>query len=390
MTRPIAIVSGAVANKCGNGGEAWIRLSWTLGLKRLGFDVCFVEQIPQSSCVDASGSEISFAASANLAWFQAVMNRFGLANSCALIYENGQEVWGLGLDELIRRAGSAELLVNISGHLILDSIKQLPRCKVFVDEDPGFTQMWQANRTAGAHLDGHDFYFTLGQNIGTSDCAIPTVGILWRHIHSPIVLDQWPLCGRNSFDRFTTVASWRGAYGPVQYGGKTYGVKAHEFRKLFELPRRSGKKFEIALHIDPADKKDLDALHCHGWRILDPREVADSPDAFRQYVQNSSAEFSVAQGMYVDTNSGWFSDRTVRYLASGRPALVQDTGFTHQLPVGQGLLAFQTLDEAVEQAGRLVDDYEKHCWAARQLAEEYFDSDKVIRRVVAITGVSVK
>jgi hypothetical protein len=196
------------------------------------------------------------------------------------------------------------------------------------------------------------------------------------------------MCRPGCFERFTTVASWRGAYGPVEFGGKTLGTKAHEFRKFFELPRISGKTYEIALQIDPADRKDLDALLQGGWQIVDPAHAAVSPAAFRRYVQTSSAEFSVAQNIYVATNSGWFSDRTIRYLASGRPALVQETGFSNHIPVGKGLFTFKTLGEAVELAERIACDYEQHCDAARQLAVEYFDSDKVVRRLMGITGVT--
>src|SRR5262249_44858849 len=156
------------------------------------------------------------------------------------------------------------------------------------------------------------------------------------------------------------VASWRGAYGPVQHNGKTYGLKVHEFRKFLDLPRRNGAKFEIALQIDPADKRDIDALVTTGWFLVDPKKMCGTPDAFRDYVASSGAEFSAAQSIYVDTHSGWFSDRTVRYLASGRPALVQDTGFSLHFPVGKGLLAFRNLEEAVAGAEAIERDYEQH------------------------------
>jgi hypothetical protein len=203
------------------------------------------------------------------------------------------------------------------------------------------------------------------------------------------VLDEWPRTNVEAFDRFTSIASWRGAYGPVEYGGRTYGLKVHEFRKFMEVPARSPSVFEIALQIDPADRRDLERLIANQWRIVDPVRVAGSPDGFRRYIQRSGAEFSVAQNIYVDTASGWFSDRTVRYLASGRPAVVQDTGFSRHYPVGEGLLAFRTVDEAVDGAARVVADYRKHCAAARRLAEEFFDSDKVIRRLLTEAGLDV-
>src|SRR5262249_25205339 len=141
--------------------------------------------------------------------------------------------------------------------------------------------------------------------------------------------------------RFTTIANWRGSFGPVQFGDRTYGLKVHEFRKFIELPRRCRERFEIALSIYPGDQKDLEALKASGWRIVSPRAVAASAGDFRRYIQESDAEFSVAQGVYVQTNSGWFSDRTAHYLASGKPALVQETGFSRHVPVGEGLLSFR-------------------------------------------------
>jgi hypothetical protein len=381
------LISGALANKPFNGGNAWTRLSWASGFRRLGFGVCFVEQINRSSCVDASGAITSFENSINLAFFRAVMDQFGLSHSAALIYEDGEKVHGLPLTELSAQASQADLLFNLSGHLTHADIKDRVGCKVYYDDDPGFTQFWHAAGDPAPRLRGHDFYFTIGANIGATDCVIPTGDITWRHTRPPVMLEEWPVCPPTDIDRFTTVASWRGAYAPVAYNGKTYGLKVHEFRKFIELPQRSRRSFEIALQIHPADKKDLDALLAHGWRITDPRRASDSPDAFRRFVQTSGAEFSVAQGVYVDTNSGWFSDRTVRYLASGRPALVQDTGLSRHYPVGEGLLAFRTLEEAVEGTERIARDYERHCRAARRLAEEYFDSDKVIRGLAAEIGL---
>jgi hypothetical protein len=384
----LALVSGALANKPFNGGNAWSRLSWLSGLRQLGFEVWFVEQIGQRHCVDAAGAPTAFENSANLAYFRATMKRFGLTGFSALICEEGEQVHGVPLRELLARARDAAFLFNISGHLTHRDLLRAPHRRIYYDDDPGYTQFWHAAGTDGARLRGHDFYFTLGGNIGRVDCAIPTGGVPWKHTRPPVVLDEWPVCPAKPFDRFTTIASWRGAYGPAQYQGKTYGLKAHEFRKFATLPRRSRQPFEIALQIHPADGKDLEALRGHGWRVLDPRQVAASTDDFRTYVQTSGAEFSVAQGVYVDTNSGWFSDRTVRYLASGKPALVQDTGIARHYPVGQGLLTFRTLDEALDGAARIVADYEAHCRAARRIAEEYFDAKLVIRRLMTEIGLS--
>jgi hypothetical protein len=387
VNAPIIVVAGALANKPGNGGAAWTRLSWALGLKRLGCDVYFVEQIDARACTDAA-----------LAWFKHVTGSFGLADTSALIArEDGHAVSigsgagsGVGLKELIEVAAGADLLVNISGHLTLDALKPRFRARAFVDLDPGYTQYWHAQGLAEDHLRDHHAYFTVGENVGTPDCDVPTNGIAWRPIRQPVLLDEWPV--RDGVDhsdsrRFTTVASWRGPYGRVTHDGRTLGLKAHEFRKFVTLPTLTGHDFEIALDVDPADRQDVDTLRDHDWRVVDPRAVAGDPFAFRRYIQESAAECSVAQGIYVETRTGWFSDRTVRYLASGKPALVQDTGFSGTYPTGRGLVAFRTLDEAARGAEFIMRDYEAHARAARAIAEEWFDSDIVLSGLLRTMGV---
>jgi hypothetical protein len=233
-----------------------------------------------------------------------------------------------------------------------------------------------------ARLIGHDAYFTFGENIGLPGCSIPIHGIDWRATRPAVVLDEWPVVAANNEHVFTTVGTWRGPYGPVVWQGHTYGLKLHEFRKLLELPARSRETFELALDIHPDEKHDLELLRNHGWRLADPRVVAGEPFAFRSYVQGSFAEFSAAQGIYVETDCGWFSDRTVRYLASGKPAVVQDTGFSRNLPTGEGLIAFRTLEDAIAGVEAVASDYEHHSRAARALAEEFFESDTVLGKIL--------
>ena len=377
------LVSGAIANKHGQGGATWTRLNWLLGLKKLGFDVYFVEQIDRTSCVDPRGGIAPFELSENLKYFRRVVDQFDLTGSAALVYEGGEQIEGLSFAELLDVAEASTFLVNISGHLALDAIKRRIGCKVYVDLDPGFTQFWHADGAGWARLAGHDLYFTIGENIGTRHCSIPTGGIEWRPIRQPVVLDYWPVAPPPvDRGRFTTVATWRGPYGQIERDGRRFGLKVHEFRKFIELPAHVDASFEIALNIHEAEERDRRSLVAHGWRLVDPGRTVFDPAAFQQYVQQSAVEFSTAQGIYVETNSGWFSDRTVRYLVSGKPALVQDTGFSHSYPVGQGLVAFRTLDEAIAGARRILSDYEGHCEAARSIAEACFDSDKVFAQFV--------
>jgi hypothetical protein len=378
------VVAGALANKPGSGGEAWVRISWATGLAGLGADVHLLEAIDTGSCVDGSGAPCDVEHSANLAYFRQVTESRGV--TATLLASDGR-TFGAPLPELRELAAGADLLVNISGHLRSPDLLGRFRRKAYVDIDPGFTQLWHAAGTSDLGLADHDVHFTIGENVGTPACDLPCGGIHWIPTRQPIDLDDWPFVPAARTDRLTTVASWRGAYGPVEHRGRTLGVKAHEFRKYVELPGRVEQRLELALDIHPADERDRRGLIDHGWQLVNPRRVAASPEQFRSYVQSSSGEFSVAQEVYVATHSGWFSDRTVRYLASGRPALVQDTGFSRHLPVGCGLVAFSSLEEAVLGAKSIESDYSEHASAARAIAERAFDANVVLPRFLEQAGV---
>src|SRR6185436_9145728 len=246
-----------------------------------------------------------FATSANAATFRAVTERFNFAGDAALVCPDDGRVIGMSHDELLERLGEAELLVNIGGHLRWrPALERLPR-RVFVDLDPGYTQIWHASGGDAAGLEQHELHFTVGANVGSARCDLPTGGIEWRPIRQPVVLDRWPVAAEapRTFAGFTTVASWRGEYGRPVWEGRSYGLKVHEFRRYATLPGTTGLPFAVALDIHPALVGDV--------------------EGFQRFVRGSGAEFSAAQGVYVETRSGWFSDRTVSYLASGRPALVQ-------------------------------------------------------------------
>jgi hypothetical protein len=278
-----------------------------------------------------------------------------------------------------RRTASAAAVLNIMGALSRDE-RAHDGVSVFVDIDPGYPQMWRELGLADM-LAGHDRFVTIGENIGQDGCAIPTCGIDWITTPPPVALDAWtpgPPGGR----AFTTVATWRNDYGTVAFDGVTYGSRVHEFRKFFELPRLVDAEFELALDIDRAETADLKALAAGGWRLVDPRRVAGTAQAYRAYIHSSRAELCVAQNMYVATRSGWLSDRSLCYLAAGKPVLAQDTGFSARYPVGEGLIAFSTLEEAAAGVEEIERDYERHSRAARALAEEYFDAGKVLARLL--------
>ncbi|MGB2710079.1 MAG: hypothetical protein WBC33_01075 [Conexibacter sp.] len=381
------VVAGALANKHRHGGSAWVRMSWAEALRTLGFDVLFVEQIAASACTDAAGAPAAFEDSANAAAFRTATAAFGFRGSAALVRSDDGRVLGMEHDELLERIGEAALLVNISGHLRWRAALERVRDRVYVDLDPGFTQIWHASGDGAAGIEGHELCFTVGVNVGTHRCPLPTDGVRWRPIRQPVVLERWPVAPDARFDGFTTVASWRGAYGRPSWQGREYGLKVHEFRRFAELPRLTGIPFSVALDIDPQDRADVARLREGGWELVEAARVSDT-DGFRDFVQSSGAEFSAAQGVYVETRSGWFSDRTVRYLAAGRPALVQDTGFSDHLPVGAGLVPFRDLPEARAGAHAIAADYDRHRLAARRIAEEWFAPERALAPLLAATGIA--
>lgn len=388
---PLALLAGAVANKPLNGGEAWVRLNWLLGLRRLGFDAYFVEQIDAGACLDAAGLPCDPADSVNRRHLEAVMESYGLGDRWALIDRNGESVAGLLAAEIEAVAAEAEVLFNHSGHLAEGPLHAAPRHRVYVDLDPAYTQLWADDPSLAFSIAGHDAYVTVGLNVGSAACPLPSGGVEWVPTLPPVVLEHWPpgppLVGEPL--RFTTVGTWRSPYGQLRVADSLAGGKHHEFRRLLALPERvEGGAFELALDIHRGDTADLELLRAAGWRVVSPQEVAPTPEAFAAYLRGSGAELSAAQGAYVASRCGWFSDRTAAYLASGRPALVQDTGFAAALLVGEGLLAFSDLAGAEEGARRILADPARHAAAARELARAHLDSDLVLGRLLETVGVA--
>lgn len=379
------VVGGSVAQRPGQGGHTWLFVQYALGLKRLGWDVLLLDRLEPDMCRDAAGAPCRFDASWNLAYWSAVMEAFGLGDRASLIYDRGAQVAGLPMREVLAHVRSSACLLNVMGFIDHEPILEEASLNVFVDIDPGFTQMWQ-DLGQTDFLDGHDAYVTVGANVGRADCAIPTCGLDWIAWRQPVVLEYWRAPAPALPDRFTSVGAWRGPYAPVEYAGRTYGLRAHEFRRFASLPLMLGHPFEVALDIGDADLRDRQRLHAHGWRLADPAVVARDPWTYRKYIWGSGAEFMIAKGMYTRTNSGWFSDRSICYLAAGRPVLAQATGIDHLYPTGLGLVTFATLDDARAGAEAILGDYDRHSRAARDIAEEYFDSDRVFGDLLARLG----
>jgi hypothetical protein len=386
MARGLIVIAGSVAQKPRHGGHTWVFLQYLLGFRRLGWDVLFLDRLDPAACTDAAGRPCPPEESVNVRFLRTLMDRFGLGGRYAVDCGGGRSV-GLSRAEVLERTGAAAFLLNVMGFLADAEVLARARRRVFLDIDPGFGQMWRELGLADPFR-GHDAFVTIGENVGRPGCLAPTCGLDWVTTPQPVVLEHWPVARGEGGGAFTTVASWRGAYGPVEYRGEVFGLRVHEFRRFVELPRRTGREFRLALDIHPADAKDCELLRSNGWVLDDPRAVAGDPGAYREYVRTSRAEFMVAKNIYVRSRSGWFSDRSICYLASGRPVLTQDTGLAGLYPSGEGLLLFRTPEEAAAGVEAIAADYPRHARAARAIAAAYFDSDKVLGRLLARLGVA--
>ncbi len=380
------LVAGAIAAQpIGGGGNTWAFLQYVLGLKRLGFEVFYVEELSAERSFDAQWNPKPLLLSYNAAYFLEVVRAFDLVEHAALWLDSDPSVGvGLSFADVEAVAKSADAILNLSGRMHRQEVLQGPAKRIYVDLDPGFTQIWQEQYGVDMNLQGHDAYFTVGLCLPFEECNVPRCGISWKATVPPVVLEVWHTEVPPGL-RYTTVADWRG-YSPVEWQGKWYGQKSEEFLRVLDLPRRTQAELELCLAIHP-DEPDRNALLRAGWRLVDPRVQAKDPTAYRDYIHHSRGEFTVVKNGYRVGRTGWFSDRSACYLASGRPAIVQETGFSRVLPTGFGLVSFTTIEEACEALQAVESNYDRHARKARELAREHFDSDVVLERMLNLAGV---
>ena len=368
------LLSGMLAGHPHQGGATWAVLQYVAGLRSLGHEVVVVEPV-EAGKLDPAGEVGRYFGALPL-----------LDGAAALLAQGSRDTLGLPYQALERFASEADLLINISGMLRDERLLEPIATRLFLDLDPGFNQVWQETGVdMGIGL--HTHCATVGGGVGQDGCPIPTCGRSWIHTLPPVALEHWPVDEAAPLrDAFTSVGHWR-SYGSIEHRGVAYGQRAHSMRELFELPALSTASFQLALGIHPGESSDLEALRANGWDLLDPREVAGSPERYAQFVRRSKAELSIAKSGYVASHSGWFSDRSACYLASGRPVVAQETGFSDFLPADEGLLAFTTLAEAADAVAAVETDLPRHGMAARALAEEYLDARKVLPQLLeALAG----
>jgi hypothetical protein len=381
-SRMTIVFAGMVAADAAQGGAAWAVLQYLLGLKQLGHEVCLVEPISQSKI---RPRDATLAQSDAARRFLRVTTGFGLTGSAALLLDETRETVGMTYRSLRRFAQAADVLVNVSGMLKDPALLERVARRVYLDLDPGFNQAWHCGGL-DMRFDAHTHFATVALAMGQPACRVPACGRQWITTCPPVVLREWPVATRTTRSAFTTVANWR-SYGSLHHDGMFLGQKAHALRPLIGLPRKTPTPLALALAIHP-NEPDLAALRSNRWTLVDPRRATGTPERYRRFVRGSRAEFGLAKAGYVATRSGWFSDRSACYLASGRPVLAQDTGVGGALPTGEGLLTFADEAEALAGLDRIETNYARHREAARAIAEQHCDSNRVLPRLLDRVGCS--
>jgi hypothetical protein len=357
-------------------------LQYVLGLRKLGHEVYYLEDNtawPYNPMTHSVEADCSY----SLRYLQQVMRSFDLSERWAYADHN-LEYFGMSKQAVHEILRTADLYVNLSGATVLREEHMACPVRVYVNTDPAFAQFEVALglRDQIEELANHTLHFTFAENIGKAKCTIPTDRFSWQTTRQPAYLAAWTPCFDCSGTRFTTVTNWS-AYEPIVFRNELYGQKDVEFLRFLTLPQRTNQEIELAIAVDDGPKE---LLIKHGWRVVDPRPCTKDIPTFQNYIASSRAEFSLAKNAYVKTWSGETSERDINYLAAGRPVLAQDTGFSDFLPTGHGLLAFQTMEDILAGIEEINGNYTEHCKAARRMAEEYFDSDLVLREFLCKCG----
>jgi hypothetical protein len=389
MTKLRIVVTGLVG-LYPVGGVAWDYLQYVIGLARLGHDVYYHEDTwswPYQPVERTYAAEGSHSADYLARFFRQYAPELRERWHYLHLHDTS---FGMDRDAFDEVARTADLFLNVSGSsLIPDHLP--PRCvKVFLDTDPGYNQIMLHERLAWSEnverwcesVASHDRYFTYAENIHGADCLVPTLGLTWQTTRMPIVLDLWEPAARASSPvdaPWTTIMTWNAFKGPLRYKGTEYTSKDTEFEKLMTLPGDVNIPLKVAVG---GVKAPLERLRRAGWQVVDGPSVSVTPEAYQDFIAASRGELSPAKQVYVAMRTGWFSCRSACYLATARPVIVQDTGFAAALPVGEGILAFSTREEAVAAIHEVQGHYARHAEAARALALAHFDSAKVLTALV--------
>lgn len=388
--KPLKIVILGMMGRCPFGGQTWLYLNWLRGLHRLGHEVWYVED-DSVWPYDPKQNTISDNCEYAIKHIAKCMENIGMAKQWAFrLADRKDACWGLSERQLNDLYKNCDVLLNIVGATDLREEHMAAPLRVYVECDPVTAELQLANgdehtRTA---FRNHQQIVTYGENYGAADCHVPLNGMQYKKTRQPIDLDLWPMVFDANARFFTTIGNYRQNGNDVKYNGETYyWSKHHEWQKFITLPAKVSQEFKLAMMPDNAT--DREYLQSNGWGLEPPLSMSlDIFGAYPNYFQKSRGEFTVAKDQNVRLRSGWFSERDVCYLASGKPVIAQDTGFSNIFPTGEGLFGFTTIDEAISAIEIVNSDYPRHCKRAREIAEEFFEAEKVTKQLLSDIGLA--
>jgi hypothetical protein len=367
-------------------GIAWQALHYLVGLEKLGFETWYVEN-HGANPYDPRANSVTMDCRYNVDYLRRAMERFGLGERWAYWDAINDTYHGLARERVNELLGEADALINLCGATRLREEHMACPVRIMVDTDPVYEQIKyaKADPAARAYLDAHTHFFTYGENVGGPGWIVPLCGIPWKPTRPPVVLDLWPEAAGEP-ECFSTIATWENKGKDIEFEGERYVWSKHvNFLRFLDLPRRSGECFTMAM-LPPSPEVEA-RVRAGGWRLVDPRPISAGLDAYCDFIRTSRGEFTVAKDIYVRPRSGWFSDRSVCYLAAGRPVVTMATEFSRFYPVGEGLLDYADEDGALAAVAAVKADYTRHAKAARRIAAEFFSSDRVIAAMMQEAGL---
>ena len=362
-------------------------LHYLLGLRRLGYDVYYVEDSGRW-VYDPRINDLSPHASGNVDAVAPVLEAHGFAGHWAFRgnYPDGR-CYGMEEEAILGLYRDADVMLNVTGGQEMREEHLVCPRRIYVESDPFASQVRvaQGDEATIAALDAHDTHFSFGENIGHEGCAVPVGRYDWLPTRQPVSMDLWETDPAPPGAAYTTVTTWHNRGKGVVHEGETYHwTKDREFELFLDLPRRRPARFELAVS---ADDDARTRLADHGWHQVDSVHVSGDIGRYRSYIAGSRAEFTVARDQYVRPRTGWFSDRSACYLAAGRPVVTQETGFSRVLPTGEGLFAFATMDDVLGAVDAIEGDYRRHSRCAREIAAEYFSAEQVLTGLMDRAGL---
>lgn len=370
-------------------GVTYQFLHYLIGLRRLGWDVYYVEDSSRW-VFDVSDFELTPDASTNVSMVAPVLDKSGFEGKWVFrgAYQGGK-CYGMGEAQLTQLYREADAFLNVTASQELrEEHMSIPR-RIFIESDPFHVQVKVLEgdlKTLNA-LAAHDMHFSFGENLGQPDCDLPIELVCWRPTRQPVLMDLWENPYPPVDDSvFTTVTTWKNKGKDLVFRGQTYyWTKDREFMKIIDLPRRRPVKFELATVVEEESARRI--LYENGWSIVPSLPISRDIDKYREYIQKSRGEFTVTKEQVVRPRTGWFSDRSATFLAAGRPVITQETGFSKFLPTGKGLFGFLTMDEILSAVDVIQSDYAGNCRAAREIAQEYFAAEKVLGKLMSEAGL---